>query len=34
MQLEDGSSVEAWVYFYRGEIRGKRRIVSGDYLKR
>ena len=33
-QLEDGSRVEAWVFFYRGEVPSRKRIVSGDYLRR
>ena len=30
--LEDGSMVEAWVYWYNGEVEGKPIIPSGDVL--
>ena len=33
MALEDGGSVQAWIYWYRPEPRG-RRLGSGDYLER
>ena len=36
VQLEDGAmveGVEAWVYFYKGEVSDGQRVLSGDYLK-
>jgi gamma-glutamylcyclotransferase (GGCT)/AIG2-like uncharacterized protein YtfP len=32
VQMEDGSSLEAWVYFYNAPLGGASRIPSGDYL--
>lgn len=31
--LDDGSSVEAWVYFYNAPLGQAERIPSGDYLE-
>jgi len=33
-EVEDarGARVSAWVYFFAGSVRGRRRIASGDYL--
>lgn len=32
-RLNDGSRVEAWVYFYNAPLGGAPRIPSGDYLQ-
>lgn len=29
----EGEPVSAWVYFFRGEVRGRRRIPHGDWLR-
>ncbi len=33
VQLNDGRSLSAWVYFYRGDVSHCRRIESGDHLR-
>jgi gamma-glutamylcyclotransferase (GGCT)/AIG2-like uncharacterized protein YtfP len=33
IQMEDGSTVEAWVYWYNLPVTNKRRIANHDYLK-
>ncbi|MCI0638639.1 MAG: gamma-glutamylcyclotransferase [Gemmataceae bacterium] len=32
--LEDGSETNAWVYWFRGEVREGQHIASGDYLEK
>ncbi|WP_298342852.1 gamma-glutamylcyclotransferase family protein [uncultured Algibacter sp.] len=31
--LENGNSIDAWVYIYNQNIENKQRILSGDFLK-
>ncbi len=31
--LENGNSIDAWVYLYNQNIENKQRILSGDFLK-
>lgn len=33
VELDDGRTVQAWAYLYRGETEGRASIVSGDYLR-
>jgi len=33
VEMDDGATLQAWAYFYRGDITGRKRIVSGDYLR-
>ena len=30
---EDGTVTDAWIYWYNGDVNGRRRIVSGDVLE-
>ena len=31
--LPSGKSVDCWVYIYNRDLRGKQRIISGDYVR-
>jgi gamma-glutamylcyclotransferase (GGCT)/AIG2-like uncharacterized protein YtfP len=33
VSLSDGTTTEAWIYVYLGDVSNKPRIVSGDYLR-
>ncbi|MEO8026524.1 MAG: gamma-glutamylcyclotransferase family protein [Bryobacteraceae bacterium] len=32
VQMDSGSNLEAWTYFYTGSVEGKDRIESGDWV--
>ena len=34
IKLPDGTTLLAWIYLYNWSLEGKKRILSGDFLKR